>query len=165
MKFIRFTQAIQTKRNRGFTLIELLVVIIILGVLTAISIPTYIDQVGKARELNARNLLGAIGRSQQAYHFEKRTFASDLNNLSISGLDNSNYYTYPAPSVADTSIAKHQAIANDPDGDQVKNYALGIYHNSGLFITIFCQAIDINEAVEVGNTATDNCTNNGIKIQ
>ncbi|PSP17687.1 MAG: hypothetical protein BRC52_13230, partial [Cyanobacteria bacterium SW_5_48_44] len=53
------------KSNAGFTLIELLVVIIIVGVLSAIALPTFLDQAGKARESEAKTNLGALNRGQQ----------------------------------------------------------------------------------------------------
>jgi type IV pilus assembly protein PilA len=42
--------------ERGFTLIELLVVILVLGVLTAIAIPSFLNQTGKAYDASAKEL-------------------------------------------------------------------------------------------------------------
>ena len=165
MKYISYINKLQQEQDRGFTLIELLVVIIIIGALSAIALPSFIGQVGKARETEAKNYLGRIARAQQAYHFEKRSFADNINNLNIIGLTNSNYYNFPNPLVANSAIVKHKAIANEPTIDLVKNYAIGIYYDSGLFDTAICQSVAINQAVDVANTVNGNCTNNGIKIK
>jgi type IV pilus assembly protein PilA len=67
------------KGNEGFTLIELLVVIIIVGVLAAIALPSFLNQIGKARGSEAKSTLGTVNRSQQAYRLENGQFGTLAN--------------------------------------------------------------------------------------
>lgn len=151
--------------ERGFTLVELLVVTIIVSVLAAISLPNFLAQVGKAREAEATSQLGAVGRAQQAYHFETQIFASDLDSLDASITITDGFYNFPDPSIADSSMVKHQAVANAPYNVSSRNFALGLYHNSGNFSRVLCRAAAPTSTVTAPDTNTDPCNNNGIKIK
>lgn len=80
------------KGEEGFTLIELLVVIIIIGILSAIALPSFLNQANKARQSEAQTYVGSINRGQQAYFLEKNTFGA-LSNLEL-GISNTENYTY-----------------------------------------------------------------------
>ena len=91
------------KADEGFTLIELLVVIIIIGILSAIALPSFLNQANKAKQAEAQTYVGSINRGQQAYYLEKTVFGK-LSNLEL-GISNTSNYTYdstPTPTVANT---------------------------------------------------------------
>jgi type IV pilus assembly protein PilA len=151
--------------NQGFTLIELLVVTIIVGVLAAVSLPNLLAQIGKARETEASSQIGALGRSQQAYHFEIKSFAPDLDSLGLNITVVNSYYNFPDPSIANASIVKHQAIANAPYDLSSRNFAVGVYYNSGEYKSVLCRAIAPTDSVAAPDAAADPCSNSGTKIQ
>ena len=65
------------KANGGFTLIELLVVIIIIGILSAIALPSFLNQANKAKQSEAKTYVGSMNRAQQAYYMENGTMATN----------------------------------------------------------------------------------------
>ena len=65
------------KANGGFTLIELLVVIIIIGILSAIALPSFLNQANKAKQSEAKTYIGSMNRAQQAYYMENGTMATN----------------------------------------------------------------------------------------
>lgn len=68
-------------KRAAFTLVELMITIVVISVLTAISLPVYIDQQFKARRTCAQSQVAALAREQQVYYSENSRFASDYTAL------------------------------------------------------------------------------------
>jgi type IV pilus assembly protein PilA len=135
----------KNKGNEGFTLIELLVVIIIVGVLAAIALPSFLNQIGKARGSEAKSNIGVVNRAQQAYRLENATFATALSQLDAK-IDGK-YYTYTPTS--DVYTTKTLATTTNKD---LKVYAGGVAQsgNDSSIKVILCESVSTS-----GNSATN----------
>ncbi|PSB35538.1 type IV pilin-like G/H family protein [Chlorogloea sp. CCALA 695] len=106
-KYIQFLSNKKANKNSGFTLIELLVVIIIIGILSAIALPSFLNQAAKARASEARTNVGAVNRSQQAYYLENQAFVAsvtaDNGAPAALGLGVNNTPNYSYSSVLDST--------------------------------------------------------------
>jgi len=84
--------------KKGFTLVELVIVIIIVGILSIVAVPIYKGYTDRAKESEAKALLGSINTSQKVYYAEFNYFyAGDatynkLDRLSLDSRANK-YYT------------------------------------------------------------------------
>jgi type IV pilus assembly protein PilA len=62
--------------EQGFTLIELLVVVVILGILTAIAVPSYLSFQGRSKDAAAKADLRVLLPSVESYFADNNSYAN-----------------------------------------------------------------------------------------
>jgi type IV pilus assembly protein PilA len=124
----KLLQHVLSKKDseKGFTLIELLVVIIIIGILAAIALPSFLNQSNKAKQSEAKTYVGTLNKGQQAYFTEKNRFGSNIDILGIGVKTDTANYTYDS---SNATYNSGTASANNATSHAVpKGVALRAYN-------------------------------------
>ena len=72
-------------KNKGFTLIELVIVIVILGIIAAIAVPTYVNLKSQAELNGMKASLGSIRSAISLQHANSLINGSDVYPSNITG--------------------------------------------------------------------------------
>ena len=64
--------------QKGFTLVELMIAVVIVGILSAIALPNFLNQQSKAKAVCAEIQVSALAKKQQIFFAENSVFAGRL---------------------------------------------------------------------------------------
>jgi len=69
------------KHNRGFTLLELMITIAVIGIISSIAYPSYIDNISRANRSEAQRELLRLASLQEQYFIDHREYTADMTKL------------------------------------------------------------------------------------
>ncbi|MCC3406146.1 MAG: type IV pilin-like G/H family protein [Microcoleus sp. PH2017_10_PVI_O_A] len=153
----KFLQHLNRRRqDKGFTLIELLVVIIIIGILSAIALPSFLNQANKAKQSEAKQYAGSLNRAQQAKYAENGNFATNVETTALGIKTQTTNYTY---AVAPTTAGTQTVATATPLSESLKAYAGTVALSTGTgdktTVAILCEALSAGAAGTGGVSSTD----------
>lgn len=122
------------RHSRGFTLIELMIAVVVVAILAAVALPSFMDSIRKSRRSEAFTALSNIQQAQERWRANNAAYAADLgaSGLNVATTTPNGYYTL---AVASTAATGYRAIATavsgksqDKDGNCAK---LGVQLTGG----------------------------------
>lgn len=108
-------------KQKGFTMIELVLVIVVLGIISAIAIPKFIDLQRDARLANLKAMKGALHSASNMVHAKAL-----IQNVSFSGLawvdmNDNGLPATNAAKIADGDIQVRFGYPRDSSGEGLEN--------------------------------------------
>ena len=78
--------------TKGFSLMELMVTVAIVGVLTAVAMPSYSGYIERSRRGDGMDYLLKIAAAQQAYYLANKTYTSSVADLNLDATSADQHY-------------------------------------------------------------------------
>jgi prepilin-type N-terminal cleavage/methylation domain-containing protein len=181
LKYLSYINHKKNNIQKGFTLLELLIVILFLGILAAVAIPSFLGQVGKAREIEAKNAVGTVNRAQQAYHFQEGKWSGFLSNTDLQAINilsvnipASKYYKFtidgvptgPTSTIIAEGIEASSTNVDNGSSQGTRDYSglIEFISTSSQYNLILCQA-NVSGTVGLVPVNTTSCAPNHTEIK
>ncbi|WP_413173391.1 type IV pilin-like G/H family protein [Anabaena azotica] len=140
--------------NTGFTLTELIIVTVMIGILSAIALPSLLSRANKSKQTEAKLYTGSMNRAQQAYYLENTAFTSSIDELGVGIQQQTDNYDYNIQ--INNSVATNNGVSREA---ALKSYVGVAYVNTfttpagtieSVTLTILCES----PAAGIGTTQT-----------
>lgn len=112
----------------GFTLVELMIVVIIVGILAAVAVPLFRQNVKKAMASEGAALVGTVRTSQRVFHVQHQTYCTNANqaDLGVDTTGNKYFTSFTLTLVSATAFRATTVGTGDATGTSVRINEAGL---------------------------------------
>lgn len=114
------TSASTPENSHGFTLIELLIAVIVLGVLAAVALPSFLDSVKKGRRSEAYSAVSAVQNAQERWRGNNANYATTVAALGLPTTTAGGYYQVSIDSTT-ANATNYTVIADGSSSSQASD--------------------------------------------
>ena len=121
------------RQNKGFTLIELMIVVAVLGVIVAIAMPSFLEQIRKANRSDGKQALFDVAAKLEQYYQDNKGYptASNMALLGYAGATFTSlegYYTIGFTAVPTATTYTIRAVPIAPQDEDTNCATFGLNH-------------------------------------
>ena len=117
----------KTALQSGFTMVELMITIVIVGILSAIALPVFLNQQHKARAACAQTQVSALAREQQIFFSQNNKFAATYQELGA---------TAPEACGGYNAVLLGAGLVNAIPKDRVNGYCVSAILRNGTYALV-----------------------------